>query len=175
MLRTLFNSFSVISRRQFILFMSFLGFTSTRLGSEVVFTDISRFNFQAADGLLLVWRRKGGRFHITNIVDGWLVVLGFNATLRAMVISRRQFMLFKSFLGFTSTRLGSEVVFTDISRFNLQAADGQLLVWTQKGGRFHITNIVVSWLVVLGFNAILTAKVISWRSMTHMCFLAFSH
>ena len=27
------------------------------------------------------------------------------------------------------------------------------------------------WLVVLGFNATLTAKVISW----HMCFLAFSH
>ena len=31
------------------------------------------------------------------------------------------------------------------------------------------------WLVVSGFNATLTAKVISWRSMTHMCFLAFSH
>ena len=30
-----FNSISVISRRQFALFMSFLGFTSTRLGSEV--------------------------------------------------------------------------------------------------------------------------------------------
>ena len=29
--------------------------------------------------------------------------------------------------------------------------------------------------VVLGFNATLTAKVISWRSVTHMCFLAFSH
>ena len=33
----------------------------------------------------------------------------------------------------------------------------------------------VGWLVVLGFNATLTTKVISWRSMTHMCFLAFSH
>ena len=31
------------------------------------------------------------------------------------------------------------------------------------------------WLVVLGFNATLTIKVISWRSVTHMCFLAFSH
>ena len=30
-----FNSISVISRRQFTLFMSFLDFTSTRLGSEV--------------------------------------------------------------------------------------------------------------------------------------------
>ena len=34
---------------------------------------------------------------------------------------------------------------------------------------------LVAWLVVLGFNATLTAKVISWRSVTHMCFLAFSH
>ena len=34
---------------------------------------------------------------------------------------------------------------------------------------------VVGWLVVLGFNATLTAKVISWRSVTHMCFLAVSH
>ena len=29
--------------------------------------------------------------------------------------------------------------------------------------------------VVLRFDATLTAKVISWRSVTHMCFLAFSH
>ena len=38
------------------------------------------------------------------------------------------------------------------------------------------TEIESSWLVVvLGFNATLTARVISWRSATHMCFLAFSH
>ena len=37
------------------------------------------------------------------------------------------------------------------------------------------SQVVVGWLVVLGFNATLTAKVISWRSVTHMCFLAFSH
>ena len=30
------------------------------------------------------------------------------------------------------------------------------------------------WLVVLGFNATLTAKVISWRLVTHACFPAFS-
>ena len=30
-------------------------------------------------------------------------------------------------------------------------------------------------LVVLGLNATLTAKVVSWWSVTHMCFLAFSH
>ena len=36
-------------------------------------------------------------------------------------------------------------------------------------------NVTVGLLVVLGFNATLTAKVISWRSLTHMCFLAFSH
>ena len=33
----------------------------------------------------------------------------------------------------------------------------------------------VGWLVVLGFNATVTAKVISWRLVTHTCFLAFSH
>ena len=33
----------------------------------------------------------------------------------------------------------------------------------------------ICWLVVLGFNSTLIAKVISWRSVTHMCFLAFSH
>ena len=33
----------------------------------------------------------------------------------------------------------------------------------------------IGWLVVLGFNATLTAKVMLWRSVTHMCFLAFSH
>ena len=32
------------------------------------------------------------------------------------------------------------------------------------------------WLVVYwGFNATLTAKVISWQSVMHVCFLAFSH
>ena len=34
---------------------------------------------------------------------------------------------------------------------------------------------LIDWLIVLGFNATWTAKVISWRSVTHMCFLAFSH
>ena len=33
----------------------------------------------------------------------------------------------------------------------------------------------VGWFAVLGFNATLMAKVISWQSVTHMCFLAFSH
>ena len=36
-------------------------------------------------------------------------------------------------------------------------------------------NLYLLWWVVLGSNATLTAKVISWRSVTHMCFLAFSH
>ena len=31
------------------------------------------------------------------------------------------------------------------------------------------------WLVVMGFNTTLIAEVISWQSVTHMCFLAFSH
>ena len=33
----------------------------------------------------------------------------------------------------------------------------------------------LDWLVVLEFNATLTAKVISWLSVKHMFFLAFSH
>ena len=32
-----------------------------------------------------------------------------------------------------------------------------------------------NWLVVLGFNATLIAKVPSWRSVTHMCLLSLSH
>ena len=33
----------------------------------------------------------------------------------------------------------------------------------------------IGWLVVLRFNATLTAKVISWQSVMHMCLLAFLH
>ena len=40
---------------------------------------------------------------------------------------------------------------------------------------FLNTDNVCCLVVVLGFNATLTAKVISWWSVTHMCFLAFSH
>ena len=38
-------------------------------------------------------------------------------------------------------------------------------------------NIVLNtgWLVVWVFNATITAMVISWRLVTHMCFLTFSH
>ena len=41
--------------------------------------------------------------------------------------------------------------------------------------RWCLLETMYGWLVVLGFNATLTAKVISWRSVTHMCFLAFLH
>ena len=50
---------------------------------------------------------------------------------------------------------------------------GHLLSETRSLGQ--ILDSQCSWLVVLGFNATLTAKVISWRSVTHICFLAFSH
>ena len=36
-----------------------------------------------------------------------------------------------------------------------------------------MARIIISWLVVLGFNATLTAKVISWWSVMHMCFPGF--
>ena len=42
--------------------------------------------------------------------------------------------------------------------------------------KLRTKTLVLGWLlVVLGFNATLTAKIMSWRSVTHMCFLAFSH
>ena len=37
--------------------------------SRVVFTDESRFDLQAADGRLRLWRRKGERFNVPNIVE----------------------------------------------------------------------------------------------------------
>ena len=53
-----------------------------------------------------------------------------------------------------------------------------IIALTRKYTHFKWTKIhqkAFGWLVVLEFNATLTAKVISWRSVTHMCFLAFSH
>ena len=44
-----------------------------------------------------------------------------------------------------------------------------------KGWHCVVKHQSIWLLVVLGFNATLTAKVISWRSVMHMCFLAFSH
>ena len=44
-----------------------------------------------------------------------------------------------------------------------------------ENNRAKNVELIDGWLVVLGFNATLTAKVISWRSVTHECFLAFSH
>ena len=56
-------------------------------GARVVFTDESRFDLQTADGRLGVWRRKGERFPIPNIVEvrlvfrrkrdgmGWYIIL----------------------------------------------------------------------------------------------------
>ena len=43
---------------------------------------------------------------------------------------------------------------------------------TKKG--FNVQE-WINWLVIFGFNATLTARIISWQSMTHICFLVFSH
>ena len=40
---------------------------------------------------------------------------------------------------------------------------------------YYSESSLAGWLVVLMFNATLVAKFISWRSVTHMCFLAFSY
>ena len=58
---------------------------------------------------------------------------------------------------------------SNLTTLNLSSANAFTLVWAQ------ILSFGKGWLVVLEFNATLTAKVISWRSVTHMCFLAFSH
>ena len=57
---------------------------------------------------------------------------------------------------------------------------GQILEKPCVRSRGHIFSPIITklgqiWLVVLGFNATLIAKVISLWSVTHMCFLAFSH
>ena len=112
------------------------------------------------------------------------------------VISRRQLTLFMSFLGFTSTRLGSEVFCPrtlprknpeDLVRLEHRILGLQVKHFTTGlRGTFNplskkpfpkrqTSESPKLKLVVLGFNATLTAKVISWRSVTHMCFLAFSH
>ena len=37
------------------------------------------------------------------------------------------------------------------------------------------TDADIGCIILLRFSATLTARVISWRSVTHMCFLAFSN
>ena len=56
-----------------------------------------------------------------------------------------------------------------IATFHLSSAASLNLGWSQNGVLGNGSIVVV----VLWFNATLTAKVISWRSVTHMCFLAF--
>ena len=57
-----------------------------------------------------------------------------------------------------------------VSQEHQKVSCGNGLIWMNP--KFCSND---GWLVVLGFNATLTAKVILWRSVTHMCFLAFSH
>ena len=57
-------------------------------------------------------------------------------------------------------------------------AISQLEISLFNAHQFKSNNILcklVGLLVVLKFNATLTATVMSWRSVTHMCLLAFSH
>ena len=43
----------------------------------------------------------------------------------------------------------------------------------RKCWRFTILDMEINWMVVLEFIATLTAKVISWRSVTHTCVYVF--
>ena len=64
-------------------------------------------------------------------------------------------------------------------RFNLEQSkilpSGNGLKYNKSINKFSAMFFAWLYWVVLGFNATLTAKVISWRSVTHMSFLAFSH
>ena len=56
---------------------------------------------------------------------------------------------------------------------------GSILLYLTISNRIEkvkgISNKNDDLLVVLGFNATLTAKVVSWQLVMNMCFLAFSH
>ena len=54
-----------------------------------------------------------------------------------------------------------------------QPATGDPIIRPVFDGRITINDLSLSWLVVWGFNATLTAKVISWQSVTQMCFPGF--
>ena len=84
---------------------------------------------------------------------GWLVVLGFKGTLTAKVISWRSVTHYV-FPGFLTPLLTQ-------------------LFFPKPPTTFLTCFCRVGWLVVLGFNATLTAKVISWRSVTHYVFPGF--
>ena len=59
-----------------------------------------------------------------------------------------------------------------LATFTIVKSNEAYMMTSLKLGRKHRK---IGWLVVFGFNTTLTAKVISWWSVTHTCFLAFSH
>ena len=78
---------------------------------------------------------------------------------------------------YASSLLTKQQVFLPQSKLKAFADDKINVTQKLEFGLGRVKNIVgkVGWLVGLRFNAILTAKIISWRSVMHMCFLAFSH
>ena len=58
---------------------------------------------------------------------------------------------------------------------NMNERLGENKLFNERTRKTNFLFFFLTLLVVLGFNATLTAKVISWRLVTHMCFLAFSH
>ena len=98
-------------------------------------------------------------------IDWMVFYAAFNSI---SVISWRQFSLFMYFLGFTSTRLGSEV---SCPR-TLPRKAQRIRCGSNPRPLDYESNTLplshVGWLVVLGFNATLTARVISWQSVMHM-------
>ena len=76
--------------------------------------------------------------------------------------------IFQSYYGSQCTYLClTAIIFTSTSHNSISR--------TLPAVRYNDHWYIDGWLVVLGFNPTVTAMVISWRSVTHMCFLAFLH
>ena len=82
------------------------------------------------------------------------------------IVTSFQLLLWFSVLIEVSLEFGIHATFD-----NRHSNEFQSSVHSHRTQSYRIVS--SNWLVVLGFNITLTAKVISWRSVTHMCFSGF--
>ena len=77
---------------------------------------------------------------------------------------------------FEFEKVKKNVVWKRVNRFGLKCH--ARFLFTPPTFTFNIQmnyEVVADWLVVWGSNATDTAMVLSWRSVTHLCFMAFPH
>ena len=96
--------------------------------------------------------------------------------LRKQCVQRRNCWspTFSPFSHYVSQRLLSKSVYHG-SIVSVQSSDLQARSGSNCSSHPLQLLCMVGWLVVLGFNATLTAKVISWRSVTHVGVSWLSH